>query len=449
MIRSPHTLDFSHARARFLSGADNPRGYLERCLATIAERNTEVHAFVTLGLDNARGAADAASQRYRSGKPLSAVDGMPVAVKDIMDTADLPTQMGNPIYTGWQPQWDAACVHALRAGGAIVVGKTVTTAFACGATNEARNPLDARRTPGGSSSGSGAAVGAGMVPVGLGTQTQGSTLRPASYCGAVGFKPTHGALSMQGVHPISVTHDHLGVIGGTLQDTWCTASHISLVGGHPGAPGLDGASTTLPAARQPRKLIVLHTKAWEREADPVSRTAFEALLARLRAAGVELITREDDRAFADFEDACFGAFIERSVDITSYEMKWPYSAYAERAGSKLEKRVHDRLARANQMSPGYYAELLAEKANMKARARTVMGEADAIVTLSASGPAPVGHDSTGSRTYQLFATFLGLPAFSLPLMEVDGMPLGAQLIGHGGRDGELCAIAHWALAHGS
>ena len=108
------------------------------------------------------------------------------------------------------------------------------------ATNETRNPLDVRRTPGGSSSGSGAAVGAGMVPVGLGTQTQGSTLRPASYCGVVGFKPSHGALPMQGVHPISFTHDHLGVIGGTLQDTWLTASHISVAGGQPGSPGLHG-----------------------------------------------------------------------------------------------------------------------------------------------------------------------------------------------------------------
>jgi Asp-tRNA(Asn)/Glu-tRNA(Gln) amidotransferase A subunit family amidase len=445
MIRSPHALDFSQARARFISGDDNPRDYLERCIAAISAREAEVHAWVTLGLDGARRAAEASAQRYRSGKPLSAVDGLPVAVKDIMDTSDLPTQMGSAVYTGWQPKWDAACVHALRSGGAIVVGKSVTTAFAFGATNQTRNPLDVRRTPGGSSSGSGAAVGAGMVPVGLGTQTQGSTLRPASYCGAVGFKPTHGALPMQGVHPISFTHDHLGVIGGTLADTWCAASHISLAGGHPGAGGLQGASAELPAARKPRKLIVLRTKAWESEVDTATRKSFEALLARLRDEGVALVTREDDGDFAAFEDAVFGAFIERSVDITSYEMKWPYSEYAKRAGDQLEKRVHDRLARAKEMSPAYYAGLLDEKARMKARAQVVMGEADGIVTLSASGPAPLGHDHTGSRTYLLFATFLGLPAFSLPLMEADGMPLGAQLIGHAGRDAELCAIANWAM----
>jgi Asp-tRNA(Asn)/Glu-tRNA(Gln) amidotransferase A subunit family amidase len=445
MNRSAHALDFAKARARFLTREDDPREYLERCIATISARDADVRAFVTLGLDAARRAADASAQRYRSGKPLSAVDGMPIGVKDIMDTADLPTQMGSPIYAGWQPRWDAACVHALRSGGAVVVGKTVTTAFACGATNQTRNPLDPRRTPGGSSSGSGAAVGAGMLPAGLGTQTQGSTLRPASYCGVVGFKPTHGALTMQGVHPISFTHDHLGVIGGTLEDTWCVASHVSVVGGHPGAPGLQGASAVLPEARKPKKLIVLLTPAWKSEVEAPARNAFEALLEGLRRRGIELITREDDAQFAALEDAFFSSFVDRSVDITSYEMKWPFAAYAEREGEKLEKRVHDRLARAAEMTPAYYAELLAEKAHMKARAEKIMGDADAMVTLSASGPAPLGHEHTGSRTYLLFATFLGLPAFSLPLMEADGMPLGAQLIGHAGRDGELCGIASGLL----
>ncbi|MGZ9067381.1 MAG: amidase [Burkholderiales bacterium] len=445
MNRSPHALDFAKARARFLAREDDPREYLERCIATISALDADVRAFVTLGLDAARSAADASAQRYRSGKPLSAVDGMPIGVKDIMDTADLPTQMGSPIYSGWQPRWDAACVHALRSGGAVVVGKTVTTAFACGATNQTRNPLDPRRTPGGSSSGSGAAVGAGMLPAGLGTQTQGSTLRPASYCGVVGFKPTHGALTMQGVHPISFTHDHLGVIGGTLEDTWCVASHVSVVGGHPGAPGLQGASPVLPEARKPKKLIVLLTPAWNSEVEAPARNAFETLLEALRRRGIELITREDDAQFAALEGAFFSSFVDRSVDITSYEMKWPFAAYAEREGEKLEKRVHDRLARAAEMTPAYYAELLAEKAHMKARAEKIMRDADAMVTLSASGPSPLGHEHTGSRTYLLFATFLGLPAFSLPLMEADGMPLGAQLIGHAGRDGELCAIANGLL----
>ncbi|MGQ0751095.1 MAG: amidase [Betaproteobacteria bacterium] len=443
MTRSLHLLDFSQARAKFLSREDDPRAYLERCIAAISERDPEVRAFVTLGLERARRAADASAQRYREGRPLSAVDGMPIGVKDIMDTADLPTQMGNAVYKGWQPRWDAACVYALRSGGAIVVGKTVTTAFAGGETNETRNPLDPRRTPGGSSSWSAAAVGAGMVPAALGTQTQGSTLRPASYCGAFGFKPTHGALTMQGVHPISLTHDHLGVIAGSLDDTWCVASRIARAAPAQGSPGLQGASDAVPQPRRPRKLIVLRTKAWDSEVQPETRSAFDALLESLRRRDVELVSSRDDAKFAAFEDAVFGPFIERSVDMNAWEMRWPYEQYVEQHGDLLEKRQHSRVNRARAMSVEYYAELLAEKAAMKESAREAMAGIDAVLTLSASGPAPVGHSHTGSRAYLLFATFLHLPAFTLPLMQAEGMPVGAQLIGHAGRDGELCALANW------
>lgn len=441
MKRTPHALDFSTARAAFIAGADDPRAHLERCIETIVARNGEVRAFITLGLESARRAADASAQRYRNGAPLSAVDGMPLGIKDIMDTHDMPTQMGSPVYAGSQPAWDAACVHALRVGGAIIVGKTVTTAFASGETNETRNPLDLSRTPGGSSSGSAAAVGAGMVPAALGTQTQGSALRPASYCGAVGFKPTHGALTMQGVHPISLTHDHLGVIAGTLADTWTVASQIAMASGSPGSGGLNGASARLPAARIPRKLLVMHTPAWESEVDADTRAAFESLLERLRERDVELLTRRDNADLAQLEDDFFGAFIDRSVDITSYEMKWPYEQYIARHGELVEKRNRERIARAREMTPGYYAELMDEKARMKERVRIVMSGFDAILTLSASGPAPPGHSHTGSRSYQLFASFLGLPAFSLPVMSSGGLPVGAQLIGHAGQDGELCALA--------
>ena len=190
----------------------------------------------------------------------------------------------------------------------------------------------------------------------------------------------------------------------------------------------------------------MRTNAWEREVEAPSRAAFEALLERLRASGVELVSSRDDAQFAAFEDDVFGGFLERSVDITAYEMIWPYAKYAERHGELLVQRVHDRLAEARRMSAEDYARLLADETRMKARARERMGAADGILTLTASGPAPVAQSHTGSRAYQVFATFLGLPAFSLPLMYVDGMPLGAQLIGHAGRDGELCALARWLMS---
>jgi Asp-tRNA(Asn)/Glu-tRNA(Gln) amidotransferase A subunit family amidase len=443
MHRSPDALEFFRARARFLDGSDTPSDYLARCIATIEARECDVHAFVTLGLERARHEAEESTRRYRAGTPLSPVDGMPIGVKDIMDTIDLPTQMGNPIYKGWQPRWDAACVHAMRSGGAIVVGKTVTTAFACGETNETRNPLDLRRTPGGSSSGSAAAVGAGMVPAALGTQTQGSTLRPAGFCGTFGFKPTHGALTMQGVHPISITHDHLGVIAGSLEDLWSVASRIAMASGNPGAVGLHGASDTLPPPRRPGRLVVMCTKAWSTEVDAQTRASFDALCTALRGREVELIASRDDPAFAAFEDAFFDGCVERSPDITAYEMKWPYAQYVARHPDLLEPRHRERVARAREITPALYAERLAEKAAMKERARAAMADADGILTLSSSGPAPVGHANTGSRSYLLFASFLQLPAFSLPLLESQGMPVGAQIIGHAGRDGDLCAAARW------
>lgn len=443
MHRTPYALDFHPARAAFLAGKDDPRAFLERCIERIEARDKDVRAFVTLGLEGARKDADASARRYREGKPLSAVDGMPIGVKDIMDTFDLPTQMGNPIYAGWQPRWDAACVHALRCGGAIVVGKTVTTAFASGETNETRNPIDLARTPGGSSSGSAASVGAGMVPLALGTQTQGSTLRPAGFCGAYGFKPTHGALSMQGVHPISLSHDHLGLIAANLHDLWAASHRIATAAGNPGGPGLQGASEVLPPARKPRKLIVMYTQAWTKEVDARTQASFEALLDELRKAGVQLVTRKEDAAYAALEDDFFGAFAERSVEITSYEMLYPYQQYYAKHPDLLEPRHVDRVHAAAKVTPERYAELLADKIRMKERTSRVMAGCDAIVTLSSSGPAPVGHGHTGSRAYLLFASFLQLPAFSLPLLQSDGMPVGAQLVGHAGRDGDLCAVARW------
>src|SRR4029453_10080797 len=204
--------------ADFRDGRTTPRRFLERCLETISRHDRTIKAFVTLNARSARKAADAATRRYKLARPLSPVDGCPIAIKDIIATADMPTEMNSPIYRKWRPKADAAGVMALRqAGGgiggktgAVIVGKTVTTEFAIGRSGPTRNPFDTTRTPGGSSSGSAAAVACGMVPAGLGTQTQGSVLRPAAYCGVVGFKPTHGALHTGGIHLLSPTSDHLG-----------------------------------------------------------------------------------------------------------------------------------------------------------------------------------------------------------------------------------------------
>jgi Asp-tRNA(Asn)/Glu-tRNA(Gln) amidotransferase A subunit family amidase len=248
---------------------------------------------------------------------------------------------------------------------------------------------------------------------------------------------------MQGVHPISATHDHLGAIGATLEDTWRVVSHISLAQGSPGQPFLDGAAAEPPAARKPRRLIRLYMQAWETEVEPATRDAFEAFIEKLKREGVEIIDRESNANIGEFERALDGGFIERSIEITTYEMKWPYEQYVTKFGDLLEKRVLDRMAHAARMTPAHYTSLLADKQVMRELARSTLAGSDGFITLTAPGPAPIASDHTGNRAYQVYASFLGFPAFSLPLLTVDHMPLGVQLIGMAGADGALAATANW------
>ena len=441
--RNPNIVSFFHALPDFAAGKRTPREFLERCLEVIAAREKSVKAFVTLNIKEARKAADAATKRRKARRTLSPVDGMPVAIKDIIATAGMPTQMNCPAFKGWQSGQDAACVAALRSGGAIILGKTVTTEFAIGYSGPTTNPFDPERTPGGSSSGSAAAVGAGMVPAGLGTQTQASTLRPASYCGAVGFKPTIGALHTAGIHPLSATCDHLGILAGTLEDAWRVASHISLAVGSPGNPFLSGAGAEPPAPRQPKKLIRLYTRGWT-ELDSDTEDAFEQTVAALEAAGVEIASRKNDPAVAKLEDV-LDQGVDGAIAIVAYEMKWPYEDYIARFGKVIGKRIHELIERARKMSPADYAALLAKRRQVRDIVAAVAAGADGFVTLASSGPAILGHEYTGSRTFLIYGSWLGLPAFSLPLLQVNGLPLGVQLMGAPGGDGALCAVANWFM----
>jgi Asp-tRNA(Asn)/Glu-tRNA(Gln) amidotransferase A subunit family amidase len=441
--RNPNVVSFAQARADFESGKQTPRDLLERCIANVDRCESRVRAFVTLDLEAARKAADASTLRYKAGKPLSIVDGCPVGIKDIMATSDMPTQMGSPAFRGWQSGQDAACVHALRTGGAVIFGKTVTTEFAVGYSGPTTNPFDPERTPGGSSSGSAAAVGAGMVPAALGTQTQGSTLRPASFCGAVGYKPTIGALHTAGIHPLSATCDHLGIIGATLEDVWHVASHISLAIGSPGYGFLNGAAATLPAAVPPRKLIRLYTRGWT-EIDSNTEEAFEEAAQALVDAGVAIVSRNDDKRVAAFEDA-LDRDVDGALDIVAYEMKWPFQDYIERYGDVIGKRIHGLIERAGKMTPADYAGLLEKRRAIRQHCRALVAEtgADCYLTLASSGPAIRGFEYSGSRTFIVYGSWLGFPAFSLPLLQADGLPFGLQLLGIEHKDGNLCSTAHW------
>ena len=250
------------AAENFASGKETPRKFLEQSLALLDQWEPRIGAFVCTNVPAARAAADNSTARWRAGKPLSAIDGMPVGIKDIIETVDMPTEMGSPLFAGWRSQKDAACVRALRDAGAVIIGKTVTTEFAASEPRGTRNPWNTAHTPGGSSSGSAASVAAGIVSAALGTQVISSTVRPASYCGCVGFKPTVNALNRQGSHDYQ-SQSCTGILGASLEDTWQVAHEIvARVGGDAGTPGLQGPDKA-PAAKKPRVLAVLETAGWD------------------------------------------------------------------------------------------------------------------------------------------------------------------------------------------
>ncbi len=251
------------ATARFAAGADTPRDFLERCLADIDKLEPKIGAFVHLGVNAARAAADQSTVRWRAGKPLSKIDGMPVGIKDIIETADMPTENGSPLFAGQRTERDAASVFALREAGAVIVGKTVTTEFAATEPRGTRNPHDLDRTPGGSSSGSAAGVATGMLSAALGTQVIGSTIRPGSYCGVIAFKSSVGALNRGGSCD-GLSQSSTGTLATTLEDAWQVAYEIAQrAGGDPGYPGLYGPPT-VPAAHKPRRVAFIEFGRLER-----------------------------------------------------------------------------------------------------------------------------------------------------------------------------------------
>jgi Asp-tRNA(Asn)/Glu-tRNA(Gln) amidotransferase A subunit family amidase len=255
-------------------------------------------------------------------------------------------------------------------------------------------------------------------------------LRPASYCGAVGFKPSLGQLHLAGVHPLSATADHLGVIGATLGDVWRVASQISLGIGSPGRRFLQGAGDAVPAALKPRKLIRLYTRGWS-EIDKDTEAQFESAVEALAAQGVAIASRHTEPRIAALEDQ-LAADVDGALDIVAYELRWPFEDYIARY-----------VKRANAMTPRDYERLLDTRAAMRRLWRETMDDADGYITLAASGPAIKGLEYTGSRTFLVYGSWLGLPAFSLPLLQSQGLPLGVQLIGAPDQDGALAGVANW------
>ncbi len=435
---------FTSTTTDFGDGATSPRAVLEWHLERIALAEPDVRAFVVYDLDAARTAADAASARWRAGRPLSPIDGMAIGVKDIVATAAFPTRMNSPLFADAEPDIDAACVRAVRDGGGIVVGKTVTTEFATGASGPTVNPNDPARTPGGSSSGAAAAAAAGMVAAGFGTQTLGSILRPAAFCGVVGYKPSFGALSLGGIHPVSASLDHLGVIAPHVEDAWRLARWVAeRAPGHAGGSlggAVDGPLQPLP----PRRLTVLRLDGWMRELEPSALQAFEDGLDRLRQRGVTIVEPAADPLLTALTSA-LEPVAERALDLMAFDMRWPYLGYRERQPDGLSRHILDLLERGLGLDLAAYAAIHEERRLLRSRVTALAGRYDGFLLPAGSGPAPIGLANTGSRTTLTYWTFLGLPAISLPLLEVDGLPMGLQLAGFASMDRTLVRQAAWLL----
>jgi Asp-tRNA(Asn)/Glu-tRNA(Gln) amidotransferase A subunit family amidase len=426
--------------ARFASGKDSPRDFLERCLAELDRWEPQIGAFVSLNRDGAREGADRATARWRAGSPLSPIDGMPLGIKDIIETIDMPTEMGSPLFAGWRSQRDAAAVAALREAGAVIVGKTVTTEFAATVARGTRNPWDVSRTPGGSSSGSAAAVAAGLVSAALGTQVIGSTIRPASYCGCYGFKPTVGAINRGGSHDF-LSQSSTGTLAASLGEAWQVAYEIVIrAGGDPGFPGLAGPASA-PAAQKPRRLAFIETAGWA-VASAGAKQAMEDALKRLSGAGVEIRTRHNDPRVAVVETVIAQAR-QRSTDINTWEGRWPLNTYRERDASKLSDVMLARLKEAEAMTLADYRQMLGERNKTRARYAELAAEVDVTVSLSAPAAAPVGLGSTGEPASTVHTSYLGVPAISLPLFRDQGLPLGLQVVGFENDDPETFAAAAW------
>lgn len=426
----------------FRSGADSPIAAFQEHLAVIERREAQVRAFVCLDVEGARRQAEASEQRWRSGAELSALDGMVIGVKDIIETEDFPTGQGLPALEQFRSGRDAASVAAMRRAGAIVIGKTTTTEFA---STEllygTRNPHDTNRTPGGSSSGSAVAVGAGMVELALASQVVGSTLRPASYNGAFGYKPSWGGLNRGGAYDY-LSQSCVGLIGRHLDDLWVSTREIARrAGGDPGRVGVLGPNTPV-AGQRPSRIAILRTDGW-RVASADVKATFRETVDGLAASGIQFEDAQSDPTIAALEQAVADA-LEKTWRILVWEMRWPLNSYASLPVG-MSDAMRMRLAQGEAMDQAGYAEALSERDSARARMRDVAAAYDCLLTLGAASAAPADFSTTGDPSFNVPASYLGVPALSLPLLADTGLPLGLQVIGGHGQDAHLFSIATWLV----
>jgi Asp-tRNA(Asn)/Glu-tRNA(Gln) amidotransferase A subunit family amidase len=426
------------ARERMLAGEFNASELTEALLKRIAEKEPAIGAFSFIDENLVRQRAKAIDNHRGTGRAVGALHGLAVGVKDIIDTADMPTENGTPIDAGRRPGKDATIIMRLRAAGAVVIGKTVTTELAFFGPGKTRNPHNLAHTPGGSSSGSAAAVAAGMIPLAIGTQTNGSVIRPASFCGVVGFKPSHGLVPRAGILHHHPALDTVGVFARTVADAALLADAIA------GHDPLDPDTRLVPPPRfldtalaEPPvtpALAFVKTPSWDL-ASPETQEGFGELVQALGDACSEV-------ALPDIFAKATGA--QRTLMVTGFARN--LGPYYERGKERLSAVMREAIEEGRRVAATDYLEALDWRAALNNGLEPLFDRYDAIVTPAAPGEAPEGLDSTGNPVFNGLWTLCGVPAVTLPLLSgAKGLPVGVQIVGRRGEDARLLRTARWLV----
>jgi Asp-tRNA(Asn)/Glu-tRNA(Gln) amidotransferase A subunit family amidase len=430
-------LTASEAARRIAQGRLTAEELVSACLEHIRQVEPTVQAWQFLDEEHALSQARAADERRRSGEPVGALCGIPVGIKDIIDTADMPTENGTVLDKGRMPRRDAAVVAKLRAAGAVIMGKTVSTECAYFNPGKTRNPHNPEHTPGGSSSGSAAAVAAHMVPLALGSQTAGSVIRPGAFCGVYAMKPTHGLIPRTGVLQLSRTLDHIGLFARSLDDLALLATE--LVGHDEGDPD------TRPRARMPFEAVLAEAPPVEPMFAFIKTPHWARTDADTKDAYAELVQTLGDRVeevelFASASDAW-----DWQRTIMEAEMTANLEPLWSRGRDRLSERLRGLLERgAETLALDYQRTLRKLPAVIESFEELFTERYDAILTPPALGTAPKGLGATGDPVFCVLWTLLGMPAVTLPLMQgANGLPLGVQLVGRRNFDARLLRTARW------
>ena len=420
-------------------GAINSEQLTEACLARVREAEADVQAWAYLDPEHALVQARARDADRREGRSVGPLHGVPVGIKDIMDTEDMPTEDGSVLHAGRTPARDATVVAMLRAAGAVILGKTVTTEFATYTPGKTRNPRNPEHTPGGSSSGSAAAVAAGMVPLALGSQTNGSVIRPAAFCGVYGFKPTHGLIPRGGVLKLSRTLDHIGVFARTLDDIALAAEQLV------GCDRLD--PDTRPRARVPLVAMASEDPPLPPVIAFVKGPAWDRAEDETKEAFAELVTTLGDRVVEVELPEMVGRALDWHRTIMEAEMAANLDLEWEKGRERISPALRAQLGRGREVTALDYQLACARIALINEGFEGIFERCDAIVTPAAPGTAPKGLTGTGDPAFCTLWTLCGMPALNLPLMAGEnGLPLGVQLVGRRDDDARLLRTARWLVS---